>query len=214
MTSRRVARAFETAASVPRFGPRPRLQADASTAALAAGVPAAALGPPVSPGPIASDFHFQMPLRMRGSEHTLADVSVEAASRPTARRAVTASSRRRPAGHCRWCLLPAGAEDPAGSWARRRRQPEVARGGEVPTGPRHPAASGSHSESGWHHRLGTVTTPWTRSPGRAVPAGHVAQARSGSFPVTKRPPSDKPDSEELNFSIRLQHWQLCFAASG
>jgi hypothetical protein len=35
----------------------------------------------------------------------------------------------------------------------------------------------------------------TRSPGRAVPAGHVAQAPSGNFPVAERPPSDKPASE-------------------
>ena len=179
---------------------------------------------PSARGQLASDLHFQIPLRMRSSEHAPTDASVAAAaaSHPTARRAVTASGRLRPGpgGRCRRCLLPAAAEDPAGSRARRRRQPEVARGGKVPTlcgtGSRHPAALGSHSdsESGWHHRPGTVTTPWTRSPGRAVPAGPVAQAPSGCFPVAERPPSDKPDSEELNFSIRLQHWQLCFAASG
>ena len=130
--SRRVARAFGSVVSVSRFqvGPRPRLQPEASSAALAAGVTVAALGPPVSPGP--TDFHFQMPLqvRIRSSEHAPANPSVAAASNApngTARRAVAASGRRRPGGHCRWCLLPVAAEDPAGSRARRRRQPEPRR---------------------------------------------------------------------------------------
>ncbi len=163
--SRRVARAFDSAVSVSRFqvGPRPRLQPEASSAALAV---TGSWGhrsrlrtsrQPGCPGP--ADFHFQMPLRIRSSEHAPANPSVAAASNAptgTARRAVTASGRRRPGGHCRWCLLPVAAEDPAGSRARRRRQPEPARRQEAAKFPQAPLTPLPHWQAPTPSQAGTA----------------------------------------------------------